>query len=472
MSGAEAPTRVSIAAGPLVGPVLRRVVGMFAARADLPLDRLDDAVLVADVVAARAPAHVAAETVDVDARLEHALARPLRRTAARRRRPRAGRRRRRAGRRQRDRAARGRASRSRPRASTSSCACGWPTPASIRNRCAGGWRPWRSSSGSRTVRSAEGARRLGAAARSTSSRRPVQAARDGADRAPASSTSIVDLTETTFVDSSSLGVLIGAHRRLKARGGRLVVACNSEAIVKTFRITGLDSVFAARRLRRGRARARAPKPRSLLAVDGGTGFPSADAQDDFSRARRSQLLAELGRRLRREPDDVALILPFDEVVEALGMVGEVRARAADDHARLDRRHGRPHARLRPRLPPHDAAGARPLAADRGRPAPRRVVPADLGLPDRRPALRARRPPPRLGRQVARARGHRRLRDPGAHADRDRRGAAARRPAAQGPRAAVQRARAAAAASCSPGCDRRTRGTTAGWPRASRPGASA
>ncbi len=58
-------------------------------------------------------------------------------------------------------------------------------------------------------------------------------------------------------------------------------------------------------------------------MDGGTGFPIADAQDDFSRARRSQLLAELGRRLRREPDDVALILPFDEVVEALGMVGEV-----------------------------------------------------------------------------------------------------------------------------------------------------
>ena len=59
-------------------------------------------------------------------------------------------------------------------------------------------------------------------------------------------------------------------------------------------------------------------------MDGGTGFPSADAQDDFSRARRSQLLAELGRRLRREPDDVALILPFDEVVDALGMVGEVQ----------------------------------------------------------------------------------------------------------------------------------------------------
>jgi hypothetical protein len=58
-------TLVSIASGPLVGPVLRRVVGMLAARADLPLDRLDDAVLVADLIAARAPAHVAHETVDV-----------------------------------------------------------------------------------------------------------------------------------------------------------------------------------------------------------------------------------------------------------------------------------------------------------------------------------------------------------------------------------------------------------------------
>jgi hypothetical protein len=65
VTGAEESTRVSIAAGPLVGPVLRRVVGMLAARADLPLDRLDDAVLVADLVAARAPDHVAQDTVDV-----------------------------------------------------------------------------------------------------------------------------------------------------------------------------------------------------------------------------------------------------------------------------------------------------------------------------------------------------------------------------------------------------------------------
>jgi anti-sigma B factor antagonist len=54
---------------------------------------------------------------------------------------------------------------------------------------------------------------------------------------------VVDLTATTFIDSSSLGVLIGAHRRLRRNDGRLVIVCTNDAIAKTFRITGLDSVF-------------------------------------------------------------------------------------------------------------------------------------------------------------------------------------------------------------------------------------
>jgi len=54
----------------------------------------------------------------------------------------------------------------------------------------------------------------------------------------------------------------------------------------------------------------------------GTGFPSEDAQSDFARARRSRMLAELARRLRFEPDDVGYILPFEEVIEALGRVAE------------------------------------------------------------------------------------------------------------------------------------------------------
>lgn len=45
---------VGMARGPLVAPVLGRVVGMLTARADCPIDRLDDALLVADAIAARA----------------------------------------------------------------------------------------------------------------------------------------------------------------------------------------------------------------------------------------------------------------------------------------------------------------------------------------------------------------------------------------------------------------------------------
>ena len=53
-----------------------------------------------------------------------------------------------------------------------------------------------------------------------------------------------------------------------------------------------------------------------------TGFPRADVADDFLRARRRQVLAQLAQRLRREPDDINLILPFDDVVAALGLRGE------------------------------------------------------------------------------------------------------------------------------------------------------
>jgi hypothetical protein len=54
-----------------------------------------------------------------------------------------------------------------------------------------------------------------------------------------------------------------------------------------------------------------------------TGLPSADAQYDFSRARRRRALARLSARLRRA-DDVNHILPFEEVASALGRVGERR----------------------------------------------------------------------------------------------------------------------------------------------------
>jgi hypothetical protein len=55
-----------------------------------------------------------------------------------------------------------------------------------------------------------------------------------------------------------------------------------------------------------------------------TGFPDSDAQTDFTRARRRHVASDIARWLRREPDDVNQILPFDEVVAALGRRGERR----------------------------------------------------------------------------------------------------------------------------------------------------
>jgi hypothetical protein len=53
-----------------------------------------------------------------------------------------------------------------------------------------------------------------------------------------------------------------------------------------------------------------------------TGLAGADAQDDFLRARRRLALSRLRRWLRREPGEVDHILPFQEVVDALGRLQE------------------------------------------------------------------------------------------------------------------------------------------------------
>jgi hypothetical protein len=52
-----------------------------------------------------------------------------------------------------------------------------------------------------------------------------------------------------------------------------------------------------------------------------TGFLHTDVQADFSRARRRRVLGRLARRLRGQPNDFNVILPFEEVVAALGEVG-------------------------------------------------------------------------------------------------------------------------------------------------------
>ena len=54
---------------------------------------------------------------------------------------------------------------------------------------------------------------------------------------------VVDFTDTTFIDSTTLGVLVGGVKRLRPEGGQLSLVCRDRNITKIFEITGLDRVF-------------------------------------------------------------------------------------------------------------------------------------------------------------------------------------------------------------------------------------
>ena len=54
---------------------------------------------------------------------------------------------------------------------------------------------------------------------------------------------VVDFTDTTFIDSTTLGVLVGGVKRLRTNDGQLSLICSDRNITKIFEITGLDRVF-------------------------------------------------------------------------------------------------------------------------------------------------------------------------------------------------------------------------------------
>ena len=54
---------------------------------------------------------------------------------------------------------------------------------------------------------------------------------------------VVDLSKATFIDSTTLGVLVGGVKRLRPSGGSLALVCTDQNISKIFEITGLDRVF-------------------------------------------------------------------------------------------------------------------------------------------------------------------------------------------------------------------------------------
>ena len=54
---------------------------------------------------------------------------------------------------------------------------------------------------------------------------------------------VVDFTNTTFIDSTTLGVLVGGVKRLRTNDGQLSLVCSDRNITKIFEITGRDRVF-------------------------------------------------------------------------------------------------------------------------------------------------------------------------------------------------------------------------------------
>ncbi|HEY2537535.1 MAG TPA: STAS domain-containing protein [Solirubrobacteraceae bacterium] len=66
----------------------------------------------------------------------------------------------------------------------------------------------------------------------------VDALHEGSDRL------VVDLTEVTFIDSTTLGVLVGIERRLDEDDARLAIVCTRPNVRKIFEFSGLDGKFA------------------------------------------------------------------------------------------------------------------------------------------------------------------------------------------------------------------------------------
>jgi anti-sigma B factor antagonist len=65
---------------------------------------------------------------------------------------------------------------------------------------------------------------------------------------------VVDLSRTTFIDSTTLGVLLGTARRMARHGAPLVVVAGHEHIRRVIELTGLDRVLTVvRSLEQARA---------------------------------------------------------------------------------------------------------------------------------------------------------------------------------------------------------------------------
>jgi len=54
---------------------------------------------------------------------------------------------------------------------------------------------------------------------------------------------VIDMTATTFIDSTTLGVLLSVVKRVRPEGGAVVLVCPDRNVKRIFEITLLDRVF-------------------------------------------------------------------------------------------------------------------------------------------------------------------------------------------------------------------------------------
>jgi anti-sigma B factor antagonist len=69
--------------------------------------------------------------------------------------------------------------------------------------------------------------------------------RNGIDEADAvgADTVVLDLSESSFIDSTALGVLVQENKRLEGRGHSLVLVTNDPRTRRVLEVTGLDRVL-------------------------------------------------------------------------------------------------------------------------------------------------------------------------------------------------------------------------------------
>ena len=54
---------------------------------------------------------------------------------------------------------------------------------------------------------------------------------------------LIDLSEVSFIDSTTIGILMRTRKRLAPLGGRVLVVTSDQNILRLFEITALDRMF-------------------------------------------------------------------------------------------------------------------------------------------------------------------------------------------------------------------------------------